>query len=128
MISGAGRSQQGLASAHAAWVAVGLIMLALIVVQAAQLILMRHQVAASADLAALAGSRASVAGADGCASARKVALSNGARLVGCRMDFDVATVRARAVSRTWWGKRWVAEQKARAAPIEYVAPPTRGSP
>lgn len=120
--------QRGLVSAHAVWVVVGLIVMALIVVQAAQLVRLRHQVAASADLAALAGSQASVAGANGCASARMVARSNGARLVACRMDFDVATVRARAISRAWWGKRWVAEQKARAAPVEYVSPPTRGSP
>jgi len=37
------------------------------------------------------------------------------------MDFDVATVTARAESPSWWGGRWKTEQRARAAPASYVA-------
>ncbi len=45
---------------------------------------------------------------------------NGATVLTCRMDFDVATITARATSRTWWGHRWAFEQKARAAPDFYL--------
>lgn len=113
-------SERGSVTVHAAAVAMLLVVAALVIVQVAQLVRMRHQVAAAADLAALAGSQASVSGQDGCAAAREVARRNGARLAACRMDFDVATVTARAVSEPWWGSRWATEQKARAAPDFYL--------
>lgn len=113
-------ADRGSVSVHAAAVAIMLVVAALVVVQAAQLVRMRHEVAAAADLAALAGSQASVGGDDGCAAARAVARRNGAVLSACRMDFDVATVTARAASDPWWGGRWAAEQKARAAPDFYL--------
>lgn len=114
------KRERGAASIHAAWIAVLLVIATLVIVQATQLVRMRHEVAAAADLAALAGAQASVLGEDGCAAARSVARLNGAKLVDCRMDFDVATVTARTVSKAWWGKRWAAEQQARAAPADYV--------
>ncbi|MCW2831891.1 MAG: hypothetical protein JWP31_2583 [Aeromicrobium sp.] len=101
-------------------------MVALVIVQAAGLVRLRHRVAGAADLAALAGSQASVAGDDGCAAARAIARRNGARLVACRMDYDVATVTARAESAPWWSVRWATEQRARAAPDYYV--PVGGEP
>lgn len=114
------RPERGSISVHAAWVAIVLVLAALVIVQATQLIRTRHATAAAADLAALAGSRASVSGEDGCAAARSVARRNGARLIACRMDFDVATVTARISSQSWWGRRWSAEQRARAAPTSYL--------
>lgn len=113
-------ADRGSVSVHAAGVAILLVIAALVIVQAAQLVRLRHEVAAAADLAALAGSQASVSGRDGCAAARAVARRNGATLSACRMDFDVATVTARAASESWWGSRWAAEQKARAAPDFYL--------
>ena len=113
-------TERGAMTIQAAWAAIVLVVAALVIVQVTQLIRMRHQVAAAADLAALAGSQASVRGEDGCAAARVVARRNGARLAACRMDFDVATVTARATSGSWWGTRWTAEQKARAAPASYL--------
>ncbi len=45
---------------------------------------------------------------------------NDARLVSCRMDYDVATVVAGGTSKSWWGHTWSFEQKARAAPDFYL--------
>lgn len=106
---------------HAATIMILLVAVTLIALQLTSLVRMRHRVAAAADLAALAASRASVAGQDGCAAARSVARRNGAEIVDCRMDFDVATVTTSASSPRWWGGRWRVEQRARAAPESYVA-------
>lgn len=114
------RPERGVVAVHAATIAILLLIAALVVVQASNLVRMRHRVAAAADLAALAASRASVAGADGCAEARIIARRNDARIVRCRMDYDVATVTARARSQPWWGSSWVTEQRARAAPESYL--------
>jgi secretion/DNA translocation related TadE-like protein len=119
-------TERGSATVHAATVGIVLVLITLVAVQAVGLVRMRHQVAAAADLAALAASRASVDGQDGCRAARDVARRNGARLIACRMDFDVATVTARATSPRWWAGRWAAEQRARAAPESYVD--ARGAP
>lgn len=116
--------ERGAATVQAAAVGVLLVVVALVVVQATGLVRMRHQVAAAADLAALAGSRASVAGENGCDAAPAVARRNGVELIRCRMDFDVATVTARATSPPWWGGRWATEQRARAAPESYVGEST----
>lgn len=116
----AGRDR-GAVSVHAAWIAIVLVVATLVIVQTTQLVRMRHQVASAADLAALAGSQASARGDDGCAAARSVARRNGVSLTRCRMDFDVATVTARATSDAWWGKRWATEQRARAAPVSYLS-------
>lgn len=114
-------SERGSATVHAVTVTVVLVVLTLVLVQATSLVRMRHGVAAAADLAALAASQASAEGQDGCRAARAIARRNGAELTACRMDFDVATVTARAESPPWWGARWAAEQRARAAPASYVA-------
>ena len=114
------RSEQGAVTAYAASIAVLLTIAALLMTQIAGLVRLRHAVASAADLAALAGSRASVNGEDGCDAATTIARRNGARVVTCRMDFDVATITTRGTSRTWWGHRWAFEQVARAAPDFYL--------
>lgn len=114
--------ERGAATAYAAVAGVLLVVVTLVLLQATALVRMRHRVAAAADLAALAASRTSVAGGDACRAARTVARRNGAELTRCRMDFDVATVTARASSPSWWGGRWAAEQRARAAPESYLVP------
>jgi secretion/DNA translocation related TadE-like protein len=119
------RPERGAATAHAISIGVGLLVMTLVMVQAAGLVRLRHRVAAAADLAALAASQTSVAGADGCAAARTIARRNGAQLVRCRMDFDVATVTARARSEPWWYAAWGTEQRARAAPETYLTPASR---
>lgn len=113
-------TERGAVTVHAVWIAFALILATLVAAQVTQLVRLSHQVASAADLAALAGSQASAQGGDGCAVARSVARRNGARLIVCRMDLDVATVTARAASATWWEDRWVSQQKARAAPASYV--------
>lgn len=118
-----GARDRGAVTVHAAAVATMLVVAALVMAQAAGLVRMRHRVAAAADLAALAGSQASVDGADGCEAARAIARRNGAVLVSCRMDYDVATVTARAESTPWWGVGWSTEQEARAAPDFYLSDP-----
>lgn len=121
-----GRSEGGAATAHAASIAVLLTTMALVMTQAAGLVRLRHSVAAAADLSALAASRASVDGADGCQAAKLIARRNDAKVLACHMDFDVATITARGTSRTWWGHRWAFEQKARAAPTFYLGSTSSG--
>lgn len=118
------RSERGVATVGAVAVAFCLVTVAVVIAQAAALIGLRHRAASAADLAALAGSRASAAGDSGCAAAATIAGRNGGHLVHCRMDFDVATVRVRVVGHRWWGRRWAVEQRARAAPADYVPAPS----
>jgi len=112
--------ERGAVTVYAASIAVLLTTAALLLTQVAGLVRLRHSVASAADLSALAGSQASVSGKAGCAAAKAIARHNHAELILCRMDFDVATVTARGISRTWWGHRWTFEQKARAAPDFYL--------
>lgn len=114
------RSERGAVTVHAAAIAVLLVVAALVITEMAGLVRLRHRAAAAADLAALSASQASVAGEDACAAARRIADRNGAEVLTCRMDYDVATITARATSHTWWGRRWAFEQKARAAPDFYL--------
>lgn len=114
------RAERGAVTVHAAAIAVMLVVAALVITEMAGLVRLRHRVAAAADLAALSASQASVGGQDACAAARRIAKRNDAEVKTCRMDYDVATITARAASRTWWGHRWAFEQKARAAPDFYI--------
>lgn len=114
------RTERGAVTVPAAAIAVLLVVAALIVTEMAGLVRLRHRVAAAADLAALSATQASVGGQDACATAERIAVRNGAEVLLCRMDYDVATITTRAVSRSWWGHRWAFEQKARAAPDFYV--------
>ena len=85
----------------------------------AVLLLSLHQRAGQgADFAALAASKASADGNDGCANARRIARANGTRITSCRMDAEVATVTARAEIDTPFGA-WGIKQRARAAPSYY---------
>jgi secretion/DNA translocation related TadE-like protein len=113
------RRELGSATVHALWVATLLCVVAVVMAQVATMVRLKHQVASAADLAALAASRASLVGEDGCDAAREVARRNGARLTRCRMDLDVATVTARQSTPSWWGHRWAFEIDARAAPDFY---------
>lgn len=121
-----GRGEHGSVTIHAVWVAALLVVVAVIMAQVGTVVRLKHQVAAAADLAALAGSRASLDGRDACAAARAVARRNDASLVRCRMDLDVATVTARARTPRWWGHRWTFQVDARAAPDYYA--PAGGAP
>ena len=114
--------EEGAVTAYAASIAFVLVIAGLVITQVAGLVRLRHEVSAAADLAALAASQASVAGRDACEVGEDIARRNGTTLVACRMDFDVATVSARASSPTWWDHRWAFEQEARAAPASYLDP------
>lgn len=114
------RPEAGAATVYAASIALLLITAALVVTQVAGLMRLKHSVAAAADLSALAATRASVNGDAPCDTAKAIAQRNGAQVLTCRMDFDVATITARGTSRSWWGHRWAFEQKARAAPDFYL--------
>lgn len=113
--------QQGSASAYAVIAASMLVVVALVITEMAGLVAVRHRAASAADLSALSASRASVAGHDGCDAARETARRNGAQVVACQMDYDVATVTSRVTSHRWWGHRWAAEVAARAAPEFYLS-------
>jgi secretion/DNA translocation related TadE-like protein len=63
-----------------------------------------HKARAAADLAALSAAVAIEAGADGCATARRVAVDNGTTLSGCdrfgdQVDFVISIEVARSVRR-----------------------------
>lgn len=114
------RPEAGVATAHAVAVTALLALIAVGCLQLVTVVGLRQQAAAAADLAALAASRASAEGGDGCAAARRLARANGARVVGCRMDADVATVTVSVRSPTWAIGRWAATTRARAAPAWYL--------
>ena len=116
------RTEHGSATVWAAFIVTGIVVVAVIGWQIAQLVGLRHQASAGADLAALAASRASLAGTAPCDRAEQVARDNDTILIRCRMDADVATVTARAESPRWWGGQWAVEQRARAAPVSYLPP------
>lgn len=118
--------ERGVATVLAAAWATVLMGLAMVLVQVAMIVAVKHRVASAADLAALAGSGAAVHGDDACAVARAVARRNDARLEACRVDLAVVTVRVRGVPRRVVGVPWVSTAHARAAPAYYVAP-VRGS-
>ncbi len=113
--------ERGSATVHAVIAASCVVLVALVVTEMAGLVAVRHRATAAADLSALAASQASVAGRDGCAAAHDIAGRNGAVIVSCRMDHDVATVEARTTSRRWWGHRWASQVRARAAPEFYLS-------
>lgn len=113
-------TERGSATVYAIAAGTLLGVIALVIVQATALIRLQHEVARAADLAALAATRASVAGGDGCRAAGEVARRNHAIVVRCQMDFDVATVTARGESEAVWGRRFAFERKARAAPSDYL--------
>lgn len=71
-------------------------------------IVARHQAETAADLAALAGAAAVVAGSSGCAAAARTADDNGARLGACAVAADgTVTVTVRVVVPDALA-RWVA--------------------
>lgn len=111
--------EDGAVTVHALWVVAVLVGVVALGLQVMALVALRHQVASAADLAALAGSRASTEGADGCAAAHRLAHRNDVRLERCRMDLDVATVTAVGSARPWWGGTWTTRIEARAAPSWY---------
>lgn len=82
----------------------------------------KHQAQAAADLAALAGSAATLRGDDGCAVAKAVVRRNRAALEQCRTDLAVVTVRVVKASAPVVGTRFHARADARAAPDFYVSP------
>ncbi len=112
-------TEHGSVTVHALWVTAVLVGVVALGLQVTTLVALRHRVAAAADLAALAGSRAGSEGGDGCVAAREVAHRNGADLGRCRMDLAVATVTATASTRPWWGGTWTVRVRARAAPAWY---------
>ena len=85
---------------------------------AVQFLSLHQRAGQGADFAALAASKASVDGQDGCTTARRIARANGTRITSCRMDAEVATVTARAEIKTPLGA-WGIKQRARAAPSYY---------
>lgn len=116
------RAERGAVTVQAIAIGSLLGLITVVIMQAAALIRLQHEVTKAADLAALAASQASVAGAEPCAAATEFGRRNHADVIRCRMDFDVATVTARGVSRAVWGQRFKIERKARAAPADYLVP------
>jgi secretion/DNA translocation related TadE-like protein len=122
------RGETGVATVAAA-TTVGLVLLvAAVLLQVGLVIAAKHRVQAAADLAALAGSAASLRGDDGCAAARTVARRNGADLASCRADLAVVTLTTESsTASVVWGARFLTQAKARAAPDFYVPDSAGGS-
>jgi secretion/DNA translocation related TadE-like protein len=117
---GGRRPEAGVATVSAVMV-VGLMMtLAVALVQVGLVIALKHRVQAAADLAAVAGSAATLRGDDGCAAAVATARRNDVTIERCRADLAVVTVRATRATELVVGTRYRARADARAAPDFYV--------
>ena len=97
------------------------LLVAAALVQVGLVIAAKHRVQAAADLAALAGSAASLRGEDGCAVADVVARRNGAEVSSCRADLAVVTLGTESsTASVVMGARFRTHAVARAAPDFYV--------
>jgi len=105
---------------------IGLIcVLSVALLEVGLVVVAKHRAQTAADLAALAGSAATLRGDDGCSTARSVARHNGASLASCRTDLAVVTVRAERPARLMGRFRYRAQADARAAPDFYVSRSSR---
>lgn len=121
------RSEAGVATVAAAATVGFVLLVAAALVHVGLVIAAKHRVQAAADLAALAGSAASLRGDDGCATARRVARRNGAHVASCRADLAVVTLRTEAsVASGLWRAQFRTHAEARAAPDFYVADAAAG--
>ena len=117
-----GRPEAGVATLAAAATVGVVLLVAAALIQVGLVIAAKHRVQAAADLAALAGSSASLRGSDGCAAARVVARRNGAALSSCRADLAVVTLRTESsASIAVWRHPFRVHAVARAAPDFYVS-------
>ena len=115
------RTEAGVATIAAATTVGLLLLVAAVLVQVGLVVATKHRAQAAADLAALAGSAASLRGHDGCRVARTVARRNGADVHSCRADLAVVTLRTESSSAAIAGVgRFRAKAEARAAPDFYV--------
>lgn len=121
-------SERGAMTIYAVIAGFALSLGTLVGVQATALIRLRHEVAAAADLAAIAASTAAVEGGDGCSAAERVARTNGVEVVNCAMTDAVATITTRGESDEYWGHRFAFEVDARAAPTSYLPADTSSMP
>ncbi|MEJ2866062.1 Rv3654c family TadE-like protein [Actinomycetospora flava] len=87
--------------------------------------LARHRAESAADLAALAGAREAVRGADvACARSTEVAERNGARLVDCAVEGWSVTVITATSCRCLPSVSGEATGRARAGPVAVGGPPS----
>ena len=116
------RTESGMATVAAVAIVGCVLLVAAALVQVGFVIAAKHQAQAAADLAAIAGSAASLRGDDGCATAHAVARRNGADVVFCRADLAVVTLRTETTKpHVVWRTSFRAWADARAAPDFYVA-------
>jgi len=92
-VKGAARRPEQGAAAVFGMAMIGLVaVVAMVAVGIGALILAHRRAQSAADLAALAAAVGQQRGAAPCRAAERVAVANGARLVGCVLNGDVATV------------------------------------
>ncbi len=115
--------ERGSVTVYALIASAALSLAMLIAAQATSVIRLQHEVAAAADLAAVAAATKIVEGGDGCAAAREIARRNDVHLTKCQLSYEVATVTARAATAKMWGKRFVVQRRARAGPADYLVDP-----
>ncbi len=82
----------------------------------AAIVLTQRSAQAAADLAALAGATAAVAGSDACDAASGIAQANGAMLSDCRLAGQVVTVAVTAAGPRLLDRRYDVTAEARAGP------------
>jgi secretion/DNA translocation related TadE-like protein len=111
------RAERGSATVHAAWLIALLTTVALFGCAIGSVLVGQRQVAAAADLAALAGAAAVQQGFAGCEQAADIARRNHARLVSCAIDGDVLTVRVAARVRSAFESSFELQARARAGPV-----------
>ncbi|MGH3423905.1 MAG: Rv3654c family TadE-like protein [Nocardioidaceae bacterium] len=118
--TGRGRRERGSATVYALVACMLLVLACVVGLQVAALARLQHKVSAAADLAALAASRATVGGEDGCRAAARIADANHAELVSCEMAAEVATLEVAGTTPPMWGRSWTVRRTARAGPADYV--------
>lgn len=117
-----GRRDRGLATVWAALATVTLCTVFAVVLALGQVVVARHRAGGAADLAALAAAdRALDGAAEACRAARQVAGAQGAEVVWCAVQGEIADVAARVRVGPY-----APEVRSRAGPV--VAPPVATGP
>lgn len=113
-------SQRGSATVMASSLLCGLLVVAIVAGWWAGALSVRHRAGNAADLAALAGAQAWVAGGTPCPTARQVARANGADITRCLVQGPTVRVTAAASTQvSVFGRAWVltSHRDARAGPV-----------
>lgn len=109
-------SERGAATVQVLMIACLLVMIGCALGAVGGLVVAHRRAQAAADLAALAGARALMSGAEPCSEAARVARLNGATVRGCSMQAADVLVEVTVTGPQWWGRPAQLAARARAGP------------